>query len=357
MPSSGSPGPTPWLGGRGATNKDPPPGRGGALGSPRHGDTDPATSPGTRCVTLGVTARPCSALTPLTAMTRCHQPPRGQGQGHSVTPTAPGCPQVTQHLPTCDMGCPSPPRTAHSDPKRAFPTTPHPRQGHQGLALTRWLRHRDLECPSHSFHLESSPSREGPCHPTASPCSPWCDLVFLSPPGVTQISSTAPTSTKPFGSCWQKWPQMDSPAPPSASHSQGCSSVTPCDLSRSPGPPQVTPGPSSTNTSTGPCLCPLLPGLSCHTPHHVAPQKHQNHCGTSKTPNPGCSPWHRPLKKQLWSRRTSEKLNSTRENPPCPCQLPPPCPRDHFNPAPLPAPGAEALPGVPPAPKDVELYL
>lgn len=91
-----------------------------------------------------------------------------------------------------------------------------------------------------------------------------------------------------------------------------------------PRPPQVTPGPSS----TGPCLHPLLPGLPCHTPHHMAPQKHQKHHGTSKTSNPGCSPWHRLLE-QPWSSGTSEKLNSKRENLPYPCQLtPPPCPRD-----------------------------
>lgn len=55
---------------------------------------------------------------------------------------------------------------------------------------------------------------------------------------------------------------------------------------------------------------------------HPTPQKHQKHRGTSKPANPGCSPRPRPLE-QLWSSGSGEKLNSKRENPPCPCHLPP----------------------------------
>lgn len=82
------------------------------------------------------------------------------------------------------------------------------------------------------------PKSGGSHHPTASPRSHWWHLVLLSPPGVTQTPSTAPTSTKPFGSRWLKRSQVDSLTPPSPCHSQGRGLASLCHLSRSPGPPR-----------------------------------------------------------------------------------------------------------------------
>lgn len=100
------PGPTPCWVGVGPPPRTPP-GRGGAPGSPRHGDTAAVTSPRPPC-------RPrCHAPALLRCHTTrgtswsydtCHQALRGQGQGPDPTlspPTSPGCPQATQHPLLC----------------------------------------------------------------------------------------------------------------------------------------------------------------------------------------------------------------------------------------------------------------
>lgn len=86
----------------------------GGPGSPRHGDTEPATS------SLGVTRSPAQ----LSHRSWVSPTPEGVRTGvtpHPVTSTSPGCPQATQHLPTCDMGCLSPPKGDKVTPKGPFP--------------------------------------------------------------------------------------------------------------------------------------------------------------------------------------------------------------------------------------------
>lgn len=114
-----------------------------------------------------------------------------------------------------------------------------------------------------------------------------------------------------------------------------------------PRPPQVTPGPSSTVTSTAP-RAPRSPGCPA-TPH------------TSKTPK---TPWHlKNTKSRLfspapapgaaleqWKRRETE----FQEGKPS-LSLSPPAPGTPY-PSPLPVLGSGAVPGIPAAPEEMESY-
>lgn len=146
------------------------------------------------------------------------------------------------------------------------------------------------------------------------PCSRCCDQVFLSPPqGVTQISCTAPTSTPTLWLLLPGTSRMDSLSPRSLH-----------------------------DTSAGPC----------HTPHHVAPQKHQktpkNHQTQAVLPG---------TLERLWSSGTGEKLNSKREKPSLSLSAPTSLPQAPLSPLPCQLLGLGALPGTPPAPQGQGIVL